>query len=128
MRAFMPGACVAVVALGLPAATQAAERTLAGAEIEALLKGSTVDGEATKGRSLQYFDPTGSTTYQGPGEAPSAGRWRVQGDKYCSSWPPSDGWSCYAVEADPDATPPTITFVGDSGKKYPGILVKGRKL
>jgi hypothetical protein len=24
-------------------------------------------------------------------------RWEVRGDRYCSIWPPSDRWTCYAV-------------------------------
>ena len=125
MRARLLIASLALCILASPA--PAADRKLTGAEIELLLTGNTIDGEATKGRSLQYFDKSGATTYQDAGGQPSQGRWRMQGDKYCSNWPPSDGWSCYAVEGDPAATPPTVTFIGDSGKRYPGNVLAGRK-
>jgi hypothetical protein len=26
------------------------------------------------------------------------GRWEVRADRYCSVWPPSDRWTCYAVD------------------------------
>ncbi|WP_309667381.1 hypothetical protein [Tabrizicola sp.] len=52
-------------------------------------------------RVLQYADGTrqdfmadGRTLY---GEE-SWGSWRVEGDEYCSVWPPSDRWACYSVE------------------------------
>jgi hypothetical protein len=126
MRSHLLIAALALAALAGPAA--AAERTLTGPEIAQLLAGNTVDGAAAKGRSLQYFDASGSTTYVGPGEPPSQGRWRVEGDKYCSQWPPSDGWACYDVEGEPEASPPTITWIGASGTRYPGIVMAGRKL
>jgi hypothetical protein len=43
--------------------------------------------------TLQDFRADGSTQY-----ADSAGRWEVRDDRYCSLWPPSDRWTCYAVE------------------------------
>lgn len=43
----------------------------------------------------QQFNFDGSTLYETP--APSIGAWRVEGDQYCSQWPPSDRWSCYDV-------------------------------
>ncbi len=49
--------------------------------------------------STQNFYADGRTLYAaGAGE--SWGRWRVTGDQYCSSWPPSDSWACYGVEAE----------------------------
>jgi hypothetical protein len=55
---------------------------------------------ALTARILQYEDGTrqdfmadGRTLF---GEG-SWGFWRVEGDEYCSVWPPSDRWACYAV-------------------------------
>lgn len=42
--------------------------------------------------TLQDFFADGRTLY---GER--WGRWEVRGDSYCSQWPPSDRWDCYAV-------------------------------
>jgi hypothetical protein len=60
--------------------------------------------EALSARVLQYEDGStqnffqdGRTMYQaGAGE--SWGKWWVESDRYCSSWPPSDRPSCYRVE------------------------------
>jgi hypothetical protein len=56
--------------------------------------------------TLQDFFADGRTLY---GE--SSGRWEVRGDQYCSVWPPSDRWSCYAV----DQSGLDIRFTGDGG-------------
>jgi hypothetical protein len=48
--------------------------------------------------STQNFFEDGRTLYRaGGGEA--WGKWWVEGDQYCSTWPPSDVAACYAVEA-----------------------------
>ena len=53
-------------------------------------------------RKLQYanawqeFRASGRTLYNAG--ADSWGYWRVEGDLYCSQWPPSDLWACYALE------------------------------
>jgi hypothetical protein len=50
-------------------------------------------------RELVYADGTrqtfrpGGETYYGD----STGNWRIEGDQYCSVWPPSDRWACYGV-------------------------------
>ncbi len=49
------------------------------------------------GGETQQFNADGTTLYESP--EVSHGQWRVQGDEYCSQWPPSDRWSCYGVEA-----------------------------
>ena len=47
--------------------------------------------------STQNFFDGGRTLYQaGAGE--SWGKWWVEGGRYCSAWPPSDGTACYRVE------------------------------
>ena len=114
-----------LVAVAWPVGVLAAERTLTGPEIERILSGATVTGKSSSGKpTKQSFEPGGATTYEEDGQPPSSGRWRVKGDQYCSSWPPSDGWACYAVRADIDANPPTVTWVGESGTAYPGVLLK----
>jgi hypothetical protein len=64
--------------------------------------------------TLQDFFADGGTLY---GE--SAGRWEVRGDRYCSVWPPSDRWSCYAV----DRKGLDIRFTGDDGTETTGRYV-----
>lgn len=57
---------------------------------------------ALEGQKLQYanawqdFRSSGRTLYNAGRD--SWGYWRVQGDQYCSQWPPSDLWACYAME------------------------------
>ena len=60
----------------------------------------------------QVFHPEGGTTYRA-GVGQSEGRWRVEGDEYCSNWPPSASWSCYALER--DAETGRLRFAGASG-------------
>ncbi|HMS95489.1 MAG TPA: hypothetical protein PKA03_09760 [Tabrizicola sp.] len=72
---------------------------------------------ALSARVLQYADGAsqnfftdGRTLYQaGAGE--SWGKWWVEADQYCSTWPPSEVPSCYGVAAQG----PDIRFTGASG-------------
>ena len=70
--------------------------------------GDQLDGagitQALTGKVLAYDD--GSTqSFQADGETihtkgrESIGHRQVQGDRYCSVWPPSDHWACYDVRA-----------------------------
>lgn len=60
--------------------------------------------EALTGRKLVYevawqeFRASGRTLYNA-GED-SWGYWRVEGDRYCSQWPPRGEWDCYDMETD----------------------------
>lgn len=121
---------VLLVALActVPTATHAAERKLGEAEIRTLLDNNTVAGEDKQGAWKQFFDANGATTYVQGTEPPSHGRWTVRGGKYCSQWPPAEGWACYEVTSDPTADPVPITWIGDSGGTYPGIVLMGNKL
>ena len=57
---------------------------------------------ALTGRTLEYanarqdFRASGRTLYNAGQD--SWGYWRIEGDAYCSQWPPSDLWACYRVE------------------------------
>lgn len=93
MAAVAVSLAVLAVASGAGAAA-AEERALSGAEIAALLPTVVSTGE----RSRQTFETTGGTMYVE--DRPSHGRWRVDGDRYCSQWPPSEHWSCYDVLMD----------------------------
>ena len=123
-------ACLAaLVALLAATPAHAAERPLKGPEIDVLLKGNTVVGQSDGGAWKQYFDANGETTYAGGTRPPSMGTWNVQGDKFCSQWPPNDHWVCYDVTGDLDAKPRTITWIaGGSGTKYPGTVQAGKGL
>jgi len=68
---------------------------------------------ALEGRVLQYenarqdFRASGKTLYTSNGRD-SWGNWRIEGDRYCSQWPPSDLWACYGLER----AGATLRFVG----------------
>ncbi len=66
----------------------------------------------------QTFDSNMLTQYFSG--RPSAGRWAVRDDRYCSVWPPSDIWACYDVEQNRD----TIRFVDDAGNMTDGTYIK----
>ena len=122
-------ACLVALTAFLTSSTLAAERPLNGPEIDALIKGNTVTGQNINGVWKQFFDANGETTYLAPEKPPSLGEWNVQGDKFCSKWPPNDHWVCYAVTGDLDAKPKTITWIaGGSGTKYPGTVQVGKGL
>lgn len=118
---------VGVLAATVPIA-RAGERPLDAAEIGKLLSGNTTIGAGKSGEWRQYFDAAGATIYLSGKEPLSHGRWWLQGDKYCSQWPPQGGWACYAVMGDPDARPPTLTWIGDSGRRYPSTVAIGNVL
>jgi hypothetical protein len=73
---------------------------------------------ALTGRSLTYaggetqgFHADGSTLY-----GDEVGKWRVQGDQYCSTWPPRDSWTCYVLEQ----SGPQLRFIGEVGNTTVG--------
>ena len=73
--------------------------------------------EALSGHSLRYenatqeFHASGRTLYNAG--ADSWGYWRIEGDRYCSQWPPADGWACYAMARDSETG--ALRFQGASG-------------
>ncbi|MEM9140043.1 MAG: hypothetical protein AAGB15_09445 [Pseudomonadota bacterium] len=86
-----------MIALLAAAPALAEETALTGAEIEALLP--TIVAHGTEKETRQKFWPDGHTEYEERGQY-SFGRWWVQADKYCSTWPPSEAVSCYTVLRD----------------------------
>jgi hypothetical protein len=92
-----------------------AEVKLDGKAIQMLLSDakyvSSDDSHATE----QVFQASGATfTIDVATKALSQGFWRVEGDKYCSAWPPSDYWSCYDVVT----TDNGVVFVSSGGTRY----------
>ena len=66
--------------------------------------------------TLQDFKADRSTLAGG-----GAGRWSVQGDRYCSVWPPGEVWTCYAV--DRHARGLDIRFTDEAGHVTVGRYV-----
>jgi hypothetical protein len=72
---------------------------------------STVSGRAVE----QVFQAAGSTfTIDVETKALSQGFGRLEGDKYCSQWPPSEYWSCYDVFRIEHG----VVFVSSNGTRY----------
>ncbi len=86
---------------------------LTGAEITTALSDVTLFA-GDKAEIEQIFQKSGQTVYIDRGNM-SQGSWFVEGDQYCSRWPPGNGKSCYDVTRDEDA----ITFISGSGNTYP---------
>ncbi len=111
---------VCAVALGLgmtgAAAAQSDWVTLTGDGIRSALTGKTLSYDDG---AIQNFREGGATTYDNG--IPSQGNWRIEGDQYCSLWPPSDRWACYAV--DQRAGGQDIRFVAGDGGTTTGRYV-----
>jgi hypothetical protein len=103
---------LAIIMALLPGMTMAEDwRALKGPEIPTALVARDViyaDGKR------QSFKADGATFY-----GDTIGRWRVDGDSYCSVWPPSDRWACYGVEV----MGQDIRFVGADGSATEGQYV-----
>jgi hypothetical protein len=67
----------------------------------------------------QNFFADGRTLYEGTQS--DWGQWRVEGDRYCSLWPPSDRWTCYAVER--AARGLDLRFLADDGSVTVGRYI-----
>lgn len=68
--------------------------------------------------STQNFFQDGRTLFEaGDGEA--WGKWWVEGDRYCSVWPPSDVAACYGVEL----RGLDVRFTGEGGEESLGRYV-----
>jgi hypothetical protein len=101
---------------------------LKGNDIEPLLNDTTVYGlPLGLGNWRQFFSKGGETVYVDAAGQKTFGSWQVRGNKYCSTWPPSDRWVCYEVEGGVTADgKPTVAWIsGGDGKRYEGRVVSG---
>lgn len=106
---------LAVVLAVWPIVGQAEEwRALDGGAIKAALEGRSLN----YGDASQNFEAGGVTVYFA--DEPSSGEWRVDGDMYCSLWPPAAEWDCYLVEAKEGA----VRFVGADGSVTQGTYLQ----
>lgn len=80
-------------------------KTMTGHEITQAL----TDQKVRYTSASQTFYASGKTLYNQGGRE-SWGRWLVEGDKYCSTWPPQDLLACYHM----DRSGEKIRFVGVS--------------
>lgn len=87
---------------------------LDGAAVEAALAARAIVWE---GGAIQEFSADGRTLYAAdPASGTVAwGRWTVRGDRYCSAWPPADGWRCYRLDRALEA--PRLRFTAEDGAR-----------
>lgn len=96
------------------------EVKMKGADMLATLKGAHVEGPDW----TQSFDDGGATIYT-KGGTQSPGRWDVRGDQYCSLWPPSDVWACYAMTIDAsDPAHEQVTWISADGHRNAAHLIR----
>ncbi len=86
---------------------------LTGPEIGWVLHDTTLYAGGN-GEIEQVFQSSGQTVYIEQGHY-AQGSWFVEGDQYCSRWPPGVSKSCFDVTRDGD----TITFISSGGTRYP---------
>jgi hypothetical protein len=116
----MRAVSLAILLLASSHPAEAEERKLAGSEIRALLPTIIVRGNGTS----QSFSASGETTYSEHGRD-NHGRWSVEGDLYCSVWPPNESKACYSIaveEGPPDGGPSTIIWSDPSGERTINII------
>jgi hypothetical protein len=101
---------------------QAAETRLSGPDITSVLQDAELTAEDAGKHVSQIFQKSGVTLYVVDGQQ-SQGFWRVEGDRYCSQWPPHELWDCYDVGRDGK----TIAFISVRGKRYEMQLPDGAK-
>jgi hypothetical protein len=104
----LPGSVAGLIFIAGAALAGDGWTRLTGAEVSEALAARSVIYEDG---SDQDFRADGGTTYTT--DTQSLGHWEVRGDDYCSVWPPSDRWACYAVERSADGL--DIRFVAADG-------------
>jgi hypothetical protein len=99
----------------LATASLAAEMKISGPQIREQLADRTFQQvkPATDHKIEQTFQRGGVTVYVVDGQV-QLGQWKVEGDTYCSAWPPSDDWDCYDILQDKTA----LVFVSARGVRY----------
>lgn len=78
------------------------------------IKAALTDKTLAYETGWQQFFASGRTLYNSGHD--SWGYWEARGNRYCSQWPPADGWACYDVVQSGDV----IQFIGDSGDSTEG--------
>ncbi len=111
-------ALVLVFSLALPVGAFAGD-ALSGEGIAALLTEATLYGTDHGQPVEQVFLKSGVTYYSLP-NSQQQGSWKIQGNKYCSAWPPNSSFTCYAVLNDGAS----VTFVATDGKRSVMSLTK----
>jgi hypothetical protein len=95
-------------------------------EIFALLAGNTAIAIETEGTPWrQLFKTDGTTVYYSGSRPGSLGKWRMEGDQYCSLWPPARNWECYDVQINLDTVPHLISWQRKGTKADKALVFSG---
>jgi hypothetical protein len=87
---------------------QAAETNLTSVQMQMILSDKILYGKDAE----QIFQKSGVTFYSAGGSQ-SQGNWKIDGEKYCSQWPPNEAWACYDITQDGNK----ITFISKDGNR-----------
>jgi hypothetical protein len=113
----------AFLLISFPANSQE-EKTLSGLEISVVLSDARVKGvDFQQSFGTPDGETSASTTYW-QGNNASFGRWRVEGDDYCSQWQQDGPWSCYAVSSFTLNNDTHIIWIDRSGRRYESVLIQ----
>ncbi len=108
-----------ITCLLLPHLALAAEVSLSGTEISALLSDGVLYGDDNGQPADQIFQKNG-VTYYNVGSGQSQGKWKVEGNQFCSQWPPNPAWACYDVTRDDRH----VFFISRWGERTDMLLAK----
>jgi hypothetical protein len=106
---------ILLASLLLISSAHAAETKLTGAEMQAILYDKILYGKDVE----QIFQKSGVTFYLSGGNQ-SQGNWKIDGEKYCSQWPPNEAWACYDMTQDGNK----ITFISKDGNRTEMSITK----
>lgn len=106
---------ILLASLFMICAVQAAEMKLDGAEMQSILNDKVLYGKDAE----QIFQKSGVTFYSSGGNQ-SQGNWKIDGEQYCSQWPPNQTWACYDITQDGNK----ITFVSKDGNRTEMSITK----
>ena len=108
-----------ITCLMLPHSAFATEVSLSGVEISALLNDNVLYGEENGQATDQIFQKNGITYYH-VGSGQSQGKWKVEGNEFCSQWFPNPAWTCYDVLREDRQ----IIFISRWGERIDMLLAK----
>ncbi len=99
---------ILLASLLLISSAQASETKLTSAAMQTILSDKILYGKDAE----QIFQKSGVTFYLSGGSQ-SQGNWKIDGEKYCSQWPPNEAWACYDITQDGNK----ITFISKDGNR-----------
>ena len=96
------------LALFMTSGASVAELKLSGAEMQAMLSDKILYAKDVE----QIFQKSGTTFYSSGG-GQSQGNWKIDGEKYCSQWPPNQAWACYDMTQNGNK----VAFISKDGQR-----------